>query len=576
MSIVSLISEYVSLKKRGRNWEARCPFHNEKTPSFKVSEEKQIFMCFGCHQGGDAFKFLMLIERLTFPEAVRLIAERQGIVLPVAAPVAGGLEETNLDDLRRALQEAADLFHHALLSSEEGREPLSYLLGRGVTKETISRFKLGYAPTGGDRLLQQLQKKGLSVRILEECGLAKKSEDGRSYDYFRGRVMFPITDLRGRIIAFGGRTLEDRQPKYLNSPESRIYNKGRNLFGLSYSRDGIQKSDQAILVEGYMDFILPFQYGIDNLVASLGTSLTTQQVQLLGRYTRDVVVSYDPDSAGVAATQRSLDLFLEADFQVRVLRLPEGQDPDILVRREGAGGYRKRVVEAISYLDFVFENSVRARQNLDLPKNKVQVLNVILPYLAKLPNPVERSDYVSRFARRLRIDDQVLLAELKRAAVQKSARLKEAPLASIGEMKFAEKRLLQVLLLNPALQREILPHCLRQDFEGLVMERVFATMLDGAKIDEVATFEALHRRFAGEAEQGFLARLQMEDIPEDLSKESALDFYNTLRAIRLASYRHEILIKIDEAAQRKDDEMVNQLIEQRIRVDRELVSLSKN
>jgi DNA primase len=575
INIVTLVSEYVALKKRGRNWEARCPFHNEKTPSFKVSEEKQIFMCFGCHVGGDALKFIMLIERLTFPEAVRLLAERMGIQLPRASETPAHTEGLSPELLRQAISEAAELYHSALLGSGEGSKPLAYLLDRGVTRETISRFKLGYSPTGNDWLLQQMQRKGYSPQVLEECGLVKRSEDGRIYEYFRGRIMFPITDIRGRIIAFGGRTMEDRPPKYLNSPEGKLYNKSRNLFGLSFSRDGIKKLDHAILVEGYMDFIIPFQHGIDNLVASLGTSLTQQQVQLLGRYTRNVVVSYDPDSAGVAAAQRSLDLFLEEDFQVRVLRLPEGKDPDAVVRSEGSSGYRARVNDSISYLDFVFENAASSRQSLDNPRNKVQVLNAILPYLAKLPNAVERSEYVSRFARKLRVEDQVLLAELKRAAKQRSPRLREAPLSSVGAMKFAEKRLLQALLNNTVLQPEILPQFLRQDLENLAAERIFTALLDGFRRGEIATFESLHRQFGGEPEQALLAQIQMEDVPEDLSRESAQSFYNTLHSIRLASYKQQILLKIDEAAQRHDNELLNQLYEQRILVDRELVSLSR-
>jgi DNA primase len=367
----------------------------------------------------------------------------------------------------------------------------------------------------------------------------------------------------------------DHQPKYLNSPETRLYNKSRNLFGLSFSKEAIKKHDFAVLVEGYMDFVVPFQYGVDNLVASLGTSLTQQQVQLIGRYTREVVVSYDPDSAGVAATQRSLDLFLEEDFRVRVLSLPEGEDPDAFIRRAGAEEYGKRLREAVPYMDFVVETAVRRQGSLDNPRNKIQALNAILPYLAKLPNAVERSDYVFRIARRLRIEDQQLLAEVKRAAQQKRARLAEAPLATVGAMKFAEKRLLQVLLHNPELQPQVLGRCSMQDFAGLAAEKIFAAISEGFRGGERSTFEILHRHFADQPEQAMLAQVQMEEAPEDLSVDTAESFYNALRASRLASYKQEILSKIDEAARNKDDELLNRLIEQRARVDRELISLSR-
>ncbi len=575
INIVSLVSEYVALRKRGRNWVARCPFHTEKTPSFNVNEEKQIFMCFGCGLGGDAFKFVMQIEHLSFPESVRFLAERYGITLPVAVSTEpeSGIPS---DALRRAMAEAAGFFKRMLLESAEAREPLAYLQGRGIAGETIDRFQLGYSPAGGDVLIQRLQKKGISLESLLECGLAKRSEDGtRHYDAFRGRIMFPITDPRGRIIAFGGRALGDHQPKYLNSPETRLYNKSRNLFGLSFSREAIKKLDFAILVEGYMDFVVPFQYGVENLVASLGTSLTPQQVQLLGRYTREVVVNYDPDSAGLAATQRSLDLFLEEDFRVRVLRLPDGLDPDAFIRKAGAIEYRSRLSDSSPYLDFVLEAAMHSQGSLDIPRNKIQVLNKVLPYLAKLPNAVERSDYVFRFARKLRIDDQQMLAEVKKAAQQKKTRLPDAPLASVGAMKFAEKRLLQVLLHGAALQPEILSGCAVRDLEGLAAGKIFSAIFESFRNGEVSTFESLHRRFAGEPEQALLAQLQMEEVPEDLSLSHAVSFYNALRKIRLGSYKQEILEKIDEAAQRKDDELLNRLIEQRVQVDRELIILSR-
>jgi DNA primase len=575
VSIVSLISEYVALKKRGRNHVARCPFHTEKTPSFTVSEEKQVFHCYGCGAGGDVFKFVMQLEQIPFPEAVRFIAERYGIALPKPEVREQPDPGTDSETLRKAMEEASLFFHAALLDPAEGQAPLEYLRGRGVSRETMDRFRLGYSPAGGRILLAHLQKKGFSVPALEGCGLIKRSEDGsRHYDAFRGRIMFPITDARGRIIAFGGRAMGDQQPKYLNSPETRLYNKSRNLFGLSYARGGIQKLDYAILVEGYMDFMIPFQHGIENVVASLGTSLTPQQVTLLGRYTREVIVSYDPDSAGLAATQRSLDLFLEEDFRVRVFRLPEGQDPDAFVRNSGAEEYLNRLRQSAPYLDFVLDTALKSQSHPGDPKSKIQVLNAVLPYLAKVPNAVERSEYVFRFARKLQIEDQQLLAEVKRAAQQKKTRLQDAPLTSVGVMKFAEKRLLQLLLNHAALQSQFLPLCSAADFSGLVTEKIFVALLDETERGSISTFGSMNDRFAGETEQMLLAQLQMEEMPENLSRETAESFLSALRTIRLASKKHEILSRIADAADRKDDEMLNRLIEERVQIDRELVTLS--
>jgi DNA primase len=576
VNIVSLVSEYVALKKRGRNYVARCPFHNEKTPSFNVSEEKQIFMCFGCGLGGDVFKFIMQMEHLTFPEAVRFIADRRGIQLPEIASPGPATAGPATDLLRKAMTEAVGIYHRWLLDSQEGKSALAYLHERGITAETIARFQLGYSPAAGDALIESMKNKGFTLQVLEECGLAKRSEDGsRSYDNFRGRILFPIVDVQGRPVAFGGRTLSDRQPKYLNSPETRLYNKSRNLYGLNFSKEAIKAQGQAILVEGYMDFVVPFQHGVQNLVASLGTSLTPQQVELLGRYTREVVVSYDPDSAGLAATQKSLDLFLEGDFGVRVLQLPAGQDPDVFVRSAGPEEYRKRASESISYLAFILETAIRSQGALDDPKKKVNVMNAVLPYLAKLPSAVERSDYVFQFARRLGIEDQQMLAETKKAAQQKRARLAEGPVTSAASMKFAEKRLLQMLLGNAELQPQILPLCSMQDFEGLAAGKIFSILLDGSRRNQLATYEGLHRQFAGEGEQALLAQLEMEEVPESPSRDTAESFLNALRTMRLASYKQKILTEIAQAAERKDDEMLNHLIEQRVQVDRELISLSR-
>jgi DNA primase len=387
--------------------------------------------------------------------------------------------------------------------------------------------------------------------------------------------MFPITDIQGRPIAFGARAMDDRPPKYLNSPETKLYNKSRNLYGLSYSKEAIKDRGHAILVEGYMDFVIPFQYGVKNLVASLGTSLTPQQVELLGRYTHEVVVSYDPDSAGLAAAQRSLDLFLEGDYRVKVLRLPDDQDPDEFVRASGAEEYRKQAETSVSYLEFVLDAAIQKHGNINDPKKKVQVMNAVLPYLARLSNAVERSEYVSKFARKLGIEDQQLLAETKRAAQQKRSWLAKELVTAATSMKIAEKRLLQLLLSNIELQDEILPACSRQDFEGLPGEKIFFMLLEEFEKDRHSTFGSLHLHFAGEPEQSLLAQLEMEEVPESPSQSAAESYLNALRTMRLAAYKQQIVLKIAEAAEQKDDEMLNRLLEQRVLVDRELVSLSR-
>jgi DNA primase len=361
----------------------------------------------------------------------------------------------------------------------------------------------------------------------------------------------------------------------LNSSDTRLYNKSRNLFGLSFSREDIKREECAVLVEGYMDFLIPFQHGVRNLVASLGTSLTPQQVKLLGRYARNVVVSYDPDSAGLAATRRSLDLFLEEDFQVRVFRLPQGQDPDAFVRAAGPEEYRRRLRESVPYLDYVLDTAIDGQGSLDNPKNKIQVLNAVLPYLARIPHAVERSEYVFSFARKLKIEDEQLLAEVKRAAQQKRPQMPDSAAAPLTAMKFAEKRLLQLLLSRTDLQAQVLPSCSKEDFKGLPTARIFELIVEGFERGKAATYDSLHLQLGGLQEQSLLARLQMEEVPESFSCETAESFLNALRALRLESDKQQILSKIAEAAKQKDEQTLNQLIEQRILVDRELLSLSR-
>ncbi|MCL2878172.1 MAG: DNA primase [Acidobacteria bacterium] len=575
VNIVSVVSEYVPLRKRGRNHVARCPFHNEKTASFNVNEERQIFHCFGCGLGGDVFRFLMQIERLSFPEAVQFLAERKGITLPAATSAAPAVSAGNKKDMHNAMAEATAAFQQALLSSSDGKPALAYLQSRDVTLETIERFRLGFSPSGGNFLTALLQKKGFSTETLTDCGLCRRAEEeNRIYDYFRGRIMFPITDIQGRTVAFGARAMDDRPPKYLNSPETRLYNKSRNLFGLSHSKDAIRKRGGAILVEGYMDCIIPFQYGVDNIVASCGTGLTPEQVELLGRYARDVVVSYDADPAGQSAAQKSLELFLEGDFNIRVLSLPGAKDPDEYIRAAGVEEYRRREKEAVPWLEFVLNNAVREQGGLDDPKKKALVLNAVLPYLARLPNEVERSEYVSLLARRLEIEDRNLLAELRKAARDKKDRFQRETLTAAAALRPAEKKLLQLILINADLQDEILPLCDEDDFAGLAGEKIFSIILDEFRRGCRVTFEGLNRRLESGEDQSFIARLMMEEPPEEPSPEAAVSYLNALRIIRLTARKQRIVDDIVGVAEQGNNEALSRLLLERVAVDRELIGLS--
>src|SRR5215212_8562559 len=348
--IVRVIQDYVSLKKKGANWMACCPFHQEKTPSFSVNPAKDIFFCFGCQKGGSVFSFVMEIERVSFPEAVKIVAEKANVSLPVM------VEGQKFEARRKEADEIIELNSWALEWWEtqleqdnlEARAARKYLEGRQISDETRKAFRLGYAPDSWDALSLHLKKRGATLQQIERSGLVVKKDAGGFYDRFRGRLIFPVTDAQGRAVAFGGRTLEPGgEPKYLNSPETAAYTKGRHLFGLNLTRDEIRRRKFAILVEGYLDLIIPYQFGVRNLVASLGTALTSEQAKLLGRFARKVVVNYDGDSAGVKAAKRAIETLLAEDFEAKVLVLPDGADPDEFIRTHGAEAYHERRGEMV-------------------------------------------------------------------------------------------------------------------------------------------------------------------------------------------------------------------------------------
>src|SRR5450432_2610625 len=340
--IVRVIGEYVRLKKSGQNFTGLCPFHAEKSPSFAVHPVKQIYHCFGCGVGGDVFKFVMEVDKVAFPEAIRIVAEKCGIAIP--RPRERSPEERKENQQRTVLvemhREAQTFFVQQLGGTMEGKAARAYLEDRGLDKDAIARFGIGYAPSGGDGLLRFLKGKYREPQLIES-GLISREQSGgtRMYDRFRRRITFPIANDGGKIVAFGARALGDDQPKYLNSPETPIYSKSNLLYHLDRAKEALRRADFAVLVEGYMDAIAVARAGISNVVASCGTSLAEPQIKLLSRFTKRVIVNYDPDTAGQTATERSISLLLEQDFEVRVLALPGNADPDKFIRAQGAEAY---------------------------------------------------------------------------------------------------------------------------------------------------------------------------------------------------------------------------------------------
>ncbi|MDA2913078.1 DNA primase [Acidobacteriia bacterium AH_259_A11_L15] len=585
--IVRLVGDYVRLKKSGQNFLGLCPFHSEKTPSFAVHPVKQIYHCFGCGTGGDIFKFVMEMERVDFPEALRLVAEKAGVRLPEQRPRTP--EEAKATQLRTALMElnkvAAQFFVEQLQQTREGKFVRDYLHDRGLTDEIIQTFGLGYAPGTGDALLRRLRERGAKQEILEASGLVNKDPstslgtgERGFYDRFRRRVIFPIANESGRIVAFGGRALGDDQPKYLNSPETPVYSKSRVLYNLHRGREALRRLDYAILVEGYLDCIAVFAGGLANVVASCGTSLTELQVRLLARSTKNVVVSFDPDTAGRAATERSLNLLLEQGFQVRVLSLPAGYDPDSFVRDKGGEAYREELKKSLPYLDYLVERA-RAEHDFRSQEGKIAALNYLLPYLARVPNKIRRAEWATELAARLQIEEALLREELRRAATERRGEMKLRPehkqALEASAVKPAERRLLQILLENEEIRADVLKE-LEDDaaHRGASLEETFNQVLALARAGEPLTVERLAETI-GEGERRRLFEMAFESGPAVAgSLEEARSCLAAMRRRKLEGELRQLQSDIQEAERAKQGDKLRELLARKQSLHKALGELS--
>jgi DNA primase len=487
--IVRVVGEYVRLKKTGKDFSGLCPFHQEKTPSFTVSPLKQIFYCFGCGKGGDVFNFVMDMEKSAFPEAVRTVAEKCGIAIP--RPRERSPEERQENQQRSALveihREAQTFFTKQISGTLEGKAARAYLEDRGLDNKAIDRFGIGYAPSDGDALLRVLKQK-YSEKLLVESGLISRGEQGgRLFDRFRRRIMFPIANDSGKIVAFGGRALGDDQPKYMNSPETPIYSKSNVLYHMDRAKEALRRSDFAVLVEGYMDAIAVARAGISNVVASCGTSLAEPQIKLLSRFTKRVIINYDPDNAGQLAAERSVSLLLEQDFEVRVLALPpvgdKKADPDLFIRERGVEEYTKLLKDSPPYVDYLI---ARARKmDLTTGEGKRRAVNFLLPYVQKIPNTILRSEWATRIAQQLHLDEPVLRAALSKAATQRHSELKIQPELVGRSAKPVERRLIRMLAEAGGFRRELAQRLQAAHlYHGLETEKVFAALIIASLADE--------------------------------------------------------------------------------------------
>jgi DNA primase len=629
--IVRIVGEYVKLKKAGaQNYSGLCPFHNEKTASFSVHATRQFYHCFGCGASGDVFSFVQKIENITFPEAVRAVAQKLGIALPKvsysspAEAKAARLRTVLLDTHERACQ-----FFQQYLRRPEGAHAREYLAGRGLDEEIIKTFRIGYAPDSGFALRDRL-KGEFPEEVLRESGLFSwKAEGGRQtsdlrpqildpgpqtsdlrpqqaelegpsptsevrspgsdargpvfYSKFRNRVMFPITNEAGGVIAFTGRTLstdEKAGPKYLNSPETPIYRKSRVLFNLDHAREAIRKLDYAILVEGQMDCISVFATGFHNVIASSGTAFAEPQARLLGRFSKNVVVNFDPDTAGAKATERTLGLLVEEEFQVRVLTLEPGFDPDLFIRRKGKGAYAEALKKSQRYFDYLIERA-QVQFPVRSAEGKVKALNYLLPHMQRVPSRIVRDELAREIAQKLGIDSSVLRQELKHAAASRSTaslkaraevqvtdaeRILIRALASANEMQTSGEHLSSregaEEEFDPARQAQFVLKT-EQLHLGLATESLIDVLLSGVETAHVIDLPL------PESERNLMAHILMKE-DEILSAERLEGAVRALRRMQLRRKLERVQREL-QTTRGKDASQVQALLEEKIRLKRALM-----
>jgi len=541
--IVDLVGSYVRLNKKGNNYWGLCPFHSEKTASFSVSPDKQICYCFGCHKGGGAINFLMELENLSFVEAVQQLAQRAGLQVPESDYDRGRKEKR--ERILEMNKEAARYFH-AQLYAPGGAQALAYLRGRGLSQATLTNFGLGYAPDSWDGLLNALAEKGYDKKTVLEGGLAVSNDKGRIYDRFRNRVMFPIIDVRGSVIGFGGRVMDDSKPKYLNSPEGPVYNKSRNLFALNIAKK--TKSGRIILTEGYMDTIALHQAGFDCAVASLGTALTADHAQLLSRYTKEAVIAYDGDGAGVAAAQRAIPLLEKAGLKVKVLQMRGAKDPDEFIKAYGKDAFAKLLDESTNHIEYRLEK-IRSKYDLKDDGQRIEFLREATGLIASLSSAVEREVYGGRAAQAAGISAEAMAQEVKkelRRRIHRENKKQErrdlAPAANMQPnqkgMRYdnvrsaaAEEGVLRLVLLEPLLLEQT-DGLTGAEFSAPLLGKVFDLLRDRHADGRAVNLGGLAGTLTAE-EMSHLARIT--DRPENLghAQRALKDYIAIIRMERM-------------------------------------------
>jgi len=561
--IVDVIGDYVQLKRSGTNAKGLCPFHQEKTPSFTVNPAKGFFYCFGCHASGDVFRFLMQYENMSFPEAVRFLAARYGVRIPEAD--LQQRQQESVSPLYALHHAVAAFFHEYLRRDPAAQAARTACRQRQITQEMAVRFGLGYAPAAWDTLYQAMQKQGFSHDLLVQSGLAVVRESQRgAYDRFRHRLMFPIHDRLGRPIAFGGRALEDGEavhvPKYLNSPETPIFHKGRVLYGFALAKMAIRQREQALIMEGYTDVIACHRQGVTHAVGTLGTALTEHHVGLLKGLVKEVVLVFDGDAAGGAATERSIGLFLDAGLRVRVVTLPEGEDPDSFLRQHTGEEFLRYVSEAVSFVDYLLARAARF-SDLRNPAGQADCVDRLSPLLRKIENPVERWGYVTRVAERLGVPPDVLKQKIdphqmpqEYTPYQSSGRPPRRPPRPTPVS--AEYLVLQMLCHDLRLLDRVQGQITPEDFDDADLRVIYTTLLRLAPQCELTVLPRILDEVTNPRQMQLLNQMRSESTPANPTECSTAldDCLNHIRQRQLRAQRQRIKEQLQKIGGSADEE----------------------
>lgn len=539
--IEEVISSYVNVKRRGRNLVGLCPFHSEKTPSFTVYPDSQSFYCFGCGAGGDVVTFVKKIENLDYIEAVKSLAQRAGLAMP-----EDGYDDSYAKLKTRVLEinrETARFYHQCLISPV-GKKALEYLRGRGLSDNTIRRFGLGFAPESWDAVIKHLRGKGYTLDEMAAAAVAVKSARGSYYDQFRGRVIFPIIDIRGNVIAFGGRLMDGQGPKYLNSPDTPVFKKSRNLFALNYAKSS--KESALILAEGYMDVVALHQAGFTNAVATLGTALTAEQARMISQYAAEVVIAYDSDGAGQKATNRAINIFGEIGLPVRVLKVQDAKDPDEFIKKFGATRFKMLLEGAGSAMEFEIAK-LRAKYDLDSPDGKVGFLKEFAGFMAGIRNPIERDVYVTKTAQELGVAKDPLLVQInyiirQRAKSDEKKKARDLSVFASGPNErrdpqrmsnlkeaLAEERLIGILLKNPDYHGDILGKIRPEDFVTDFNREIFSVISDRLGENRSVELIALSEQLS-EEQMAKVAQVLADSASTRATRKEAMDYVETILA----------------------------------------------